>query len=127
MNPMSSTNIEFLVHQRIYIEKSIPSVLPDIERDVGVLSLRGPGIASEFFKGGALIRVLSNHTALRELDMKNNGIDDQGAEGIAEVILKNRSLQKIDLSGNNMTVIGRMKVLDALKVNGVIAFIQFDD
>jgi Ran GTPase-activating protein (RanGAP) involved in mRNA processing and transport len=79
------------------------------------MTLSGNGIKDDH--AVALGEMLKGNKTLRALDLRRNNIGPTGAAGLALGLRKNTALQKLDLSHNEIQGIGFMTIKDALLEN----------
>ncbi|MBN3300585.1 leucine-rich repeat-containing protein 45 [Amia ocellicauda] len=60
---------------------------------------------------------LGSNGYLRQLDMRNNQINHQGAAELALALKRNSTLQELDLRWNNIGLLGGRSILEALQQN----------
>ncbi|KAJ0016030.1 hypothetical protein NQD34_014320 [Periophthalmus magnuspinnatus] len=60
---------------------------------------------------------LASNSGLKQLDLRNNQINPQGASELSQAIRRNNSLEMLDLRWNNIGLLGGRSLLEALQKN----------
>ncbi|XP_020773844.1 leucine-rich repeat-containing protein 45 [Boleophthalmus pectinirostris] len=60
---------------------------------------------------------LASNSSLKELDLRNNQINPQGASELSQALRRNNSLEMLDLRWNNIGLLGGRSLLEALQKN----------
>ena len=64
--------------------------------------------------------ILCKNETATKFDLSKNKISDKGAEGISKCIESNKTLTEIDISGNKISNIGLRKIAIALQINQTV-------
>lgn len=64
--------------------------------------------------------ILQKNKWIEELDLSNNGLDDDGIREISTGLAKNTSIRELNLSSNHFTEVGAMYLSQALKQNSFL-------
>ena len=62
-----------------------------------------------------ILKASQNISLLKKLYIGKNSISDKAANDIAAIISCNTQLQEVDISGNNLTAFGAIKIAKALQ------------
>lgn len=65
----------------------------------------------------ALVDILNKNTLIKEVNLANTGLDDDGIMEICKGIKKNNSIETLNLSGNHFGELGAEYLSEALGVN----------
>ncbi|KAK7919512.1 hypothetical protein WMY93_010796 [Mugilogobius chulae] len=60
---------------------------------------------------------LASNSSLKQLDLRNNQINPQGASELSQALRRNSSLEMLDLRWNNIGLLGGRSILEALQKN----------
>ncbi|CAL9699623.1 unnamed protein product [Knipowitschia caucasica] len=67
---------------------------------------------------------LASNSSLKQLDLRNNQINPQGAAELSQALRRNNSLEVLDLRWNNIGLVGGRSLLEALQKNKCLAQLQ---
>ncbi len=105
--------------------QKILSRLEKNDKSLTKLNLWGNGIGDQGAK--AIADVLETNTTLTKLDLWGNGIGDEGAQAIADVLETNTTLTKLDLTDIQIGAEGAQAIVGVLKTNTTLNELHLGD
>jgi hypothetical protein len=140
----SSSDFSAILGHAAHLSNSI-SIMSDLEAEIisskssrlvinkGKLARLGGGYEKLAKLGGlggveSLARILGLNSYIKELDLDECGLGDEGTRVIAEMLRVNSTLQVIDLSYNySIGVKGALAIAEMLKVNSTLQVINLQN
>ena len=105
--------------------QKILSRLEKNDKSLTKLNIWGNGIGDQGAK--AIADVLETNTTLTKLDLWGNGIGDEGAQAIADVLEINTTLTKLDLTDIQIGAEGAQAIVGVLKTNTTLNELHLGD
>lgn len=103
--------------QRKKMEGGLDQILEALSNNTSPPHITVCGIELTNVRLRLLTQTLAENTSCLSLDLNRKGLNDEDGEALAEMLEKNKYLQKLECEGNNLGVMAAKAIGEALKKN----------